>query len=81
MKSTQVTTIEPGNRIQIPEEWAKALGLEGQVALDRIPDGIVVRACRPTPWDAFFATKLRIGSAAPEERDDEPEVTGDDLLF
>lgn len=79
VNGTRVTPVEPGNRIQLPEEWAKALGLEGRVALDRIGDGILVRAYRPRSWDDFFATKLRIASAPADEDDDASEVTGDDL--
>jgi hypothetical protein len=33
MSTTRTTPIEPGYRIQLPAEWADALGLEGQVAL------------------------------------------------
>jgi hypothetical protein len=52
--------IEPGNRIQLPADWVKALGLQGQVALDKTPDGILVRPSPPVTWDDVFATKLPI---------------------
>lgn len=41
----QIAPLEPGNRIQLPDEWAKALGLRGSVALDKTPEGILVRPC------------------------------------
>ncbi|HET6881638.1 MAG TPA: hypothetical protein VFI31_15850 [Pirellulales bacterium] len=78
----QIATLEPGNRIQLPDEWAHALGLRGMVALEKTPEGILVRPCPQTSWDEFFATKLQIGSApAAAVDDDELELTRDDLLF
>jgi hypothetical protein len=81
MNPTQITTLEPGNRIQLPAEWAKVLGLHGLVVLDKTAEGILVRPCSPTTWDDFFATKLAIGSAPPNKDEKDLEVTGDDLLF
>lgn len=77
----EIAPLEPGNRVQLPDEWAKALGLHGLVALDKTPEGILVRPCPQKSWDEFFATKLEIGSAAPVADDDDFEVTHDDLLF
>jgi hypothetical protein len=39
---------------------------------------------RPAPtvtWDELFANKLVIGSAPPDENDDDVELTGDDFLY
>jgi hypothetical protein len=81
MDPTQNTLIEPGNRIQLPADWVKALGLHGQVALDKTPDGILVRPCRRLTWEEFFATGLTINSAPPDQNEDDIEVTGDDYVF
>jgi hypothetical protein len=81
MNATRTTPIEPGYRIQLPADWAEALGLKGQVVLSRTTEGILVRACPLATWDEVFATKLAIrpadGSTTPEITD----VSGDDLLF
>ncbi len=47
MNATKTTILEPGNRIQLPEAWAEALKLHGQVALDKTTEGILVRPCPP----------------------------------
>lgn len=77
----QITPLEHGNRIQLPEEWAQALGLRGMVTLEKTAEGILVRPCQQTSWDEFFATKLQIGSAPPAADDDELELSRDDYLF
>lgn len=77
----EITALEPGNRIQLPDEWAQALGLRGLVALDKTPEGILVRPCPQMSWDEFFATPLQIGSPPPTLEEGELEVTRDDLLF
>lgn len=80
--STPLTTpLEPGNRIQLPSDWAEALGLHGQVVLDRTSDGILVRRYPLATWDQLFATPLPIGSNPQENHEEDPEVTGDDVLF
>jgi hypothetical protein len=81
MNPSQVTPVEPGNRIQLPAEWAESLGLRGRVTLDRIADGIVVRPCAPASWDEIFATKLVAGSAPRDENPDVMEADKDDFLF
>jgi hypothetical protein len=81
MSTTHITPVEPGNRVQLPADWADALGLHGLVALDRTSNGILVRPLPPTTWDDNFATKLAIGSAPPEAGADAVEGTGDDFLF
>jgi len=45
----EIVALEPGNRVQLPDEWAKALGLRGVVALDQTPEGILVRPCPQPP--------------------------------
>lgn len=77
----EITALEPGNRIQLPDEWARALGLRGFVALDKTPEGILVRPCPQKSWDEFFANPLEIGSAPQAADESDFEVTGDDLLF
>jgi hypothetical protein len=59
----------------------EALGLHGVVALDRTEEGILIRPVPPVSWKEIFATKLTIGSAPPDAKDDAIEVTGDDYLF
>jgi hypothetical protein len=81
MNPTQTTPLEAGNRIQLPAEWADALGLRGQVALERTSEGILVRPSSRATWDEIFATKLVIGSAPPDQDEDQLELSGDDFLF
>jgi hypothetical protein len=78
MSTTHHTPVEPGHRIQLPADWAEALGLRGLVTLERTADGILIRPGPPPSWDHFFATKLTTGPPAPPEED--IEVSGDDLL-
>lgn len=81
MNTTQTTLLVPGNRIQLPADWAEAFGLHALVALERTDHGILVRPCPSRTWDDFFATKLTIRSAPAEDNAAELEVDGDDLLF
>jgi hypothetical protein len=81
MDTTQLTPVEPGNRVQLPADWSNALGLHGLVALDRTSNGILVRRYTPTTWDEIFARKLVIGSAPPDANADAVEAMGDDFLF
>jgi hypothetical protein len=76
-----VTAIDTGNRIQITADWAAALGLRGQVTLERTANGILIRPGPRYTWDDIFAIKLTVRSAPPDVREDELELTGDDLLF
>lgn len=76
-----ITPLEPGNRVQLPAEWTKTLGLEGLVVLDKTSEGILIRPCPQLTWDDYFATKLVVGSAPAHEGEDDLEVSGDDLLF
>ena len=81
MSNQQTAPVEPGNRIQLPAEWADALALRGQVILERTSEGILIRPCPSTTWEEIFATKLTVGSAPPDPKDDSLELTGDDYLF
>jgi predicted DNA-binding antitoxin AbrB/MazE fold protein len=51
-----------------------------------LPDGTEVDIHTPDPqakratWDEIFATKLVIGSTPADDKEDDFEVTGDDLL-
>jgi len=78
---SQLTPIEAGNRIQLPADWAAALGLHAVVCLERTAEGILVRPCRPVTWKEIFASKLMIGSAPSDQDESTVEVTGDDFLF
>jgi hypothetical protein len=80
MHASRTTPIEPGNRIQLPEDWVKALGRRGFVTLDKSDNGII----RPSPrytWDDIFATTLSVHSVKPDTVLEVPDLTGDDLLF
>jgi hypothetical protein len=79
MTTTQLTPVEPGNRIYLPNEWVKALRLQGMVILDKTDEGILVRPCPPVSWDDVFATKLPIGQTSPEAQ--ELEIHMDDLFL
>jgi hypothetical protein len=80
MNSAQIATLEPGNRIQLPAEWAEALGIHGAVRLERTPDAILVRPAKAT-WDDIFASKLTPRCGEPTTEPDVTELSGDDLLF
>lgn len=80
---SQITQVEPGFRIPIPPEWAGQLGMQSQVTLERVGDGILIRPCpaecmAPMTWEEFFADRLQVGTGNREETD---EITGDDLLY
>jgi hypothetical protein len=74
-----VIPVEPGNRIQLPAEWAQNLGT--QVVLDQTPDGILIRPYPKATWDDVFASRLIVGSAPQEDIDAKSEAAGNDLLF
>ena len=85
MSITRTTPIEPGYGIQLPEEWAEALGLKGEVVLAQTIEGILVRASPNTSqnmtWDDVFATKLAVRPGDASNTLEISEVSGDDLLF
>jgi hypothetical protein len=81
MSATLTTPLEPSNRVQLPAEWAEALGLRQAVRLERTTEGILVRPCPRLTWDEVFANKLQINSAPPGQVSDDLELTGDDYLY
>jgi antitoxin component of MazEF toxin-antitoxin module len=81
MNATQTTAIEAGNRIQLPAEWAEALGLRDQVVLVKTDAGILVRPQPRATWDDIFASKLSVKPGDRAESLESAEVSGDDLLF
>jgi hypothetical protein len=78
---TTTTPLEPGNRIELPAEWAEALGLGGLVTLERTDNGILIRPCPRFTWDDFFATRLSVRPGDAATAPEVTEVSGDDLLF
>ena len=81
MTSTQTAALEPGNRIQLPTEWAEALGLRGSVSLERTQEGILIRPTPRLTWDDIFATRLSVRPGDPAAEPEIEELSGDDLLF
>jgi hypothetical protein len=81
MSLSQTTPLEPGNRIQLPGDWAAALGLRGQVTLERTDDGILIRPGPRLTWDDIFATRLTVRPGDAATAPEVMEVHGDDLLF
>jgi hypothetical protein len=81
MSPTHTTPLEPGHRIQLPADWADALGLRDRVTLERTDAGILVRPCPRFTWDDIFATKLTVRPGDPAAPAEVTEVSGDDLLF
>ena len=60
MNTTRTSTIETGNRVQLPAEWTEDLGLRDQVVLVKTGEGILVRAHLRVTWDDIFASRLSI---------------------
>ncbi|HEX5443593.1 MAG TPA: hypothetical protein VFW87_07180 [Pirellulales bacterium] len=80
MTTVQITALEPGNRIQLPAEWATGLGISRAVSLERTPDGIPVRPAQLT-WNEISANKLSIRPGDVSTEPDVTELSGDDLIF
>jgi hypothetical protein len=76
---TRVTPVHPGNRIELPEEWAAEFGLGQYAALEKTSEGILVHRCPSADWDGVFVHKLQIRSST--ESSDAVEVNGDAVLF
>ncbi len=79
--STKVTSLEPGNRVQLPADWAEGLGLSGLVTLERTDKGILIGPCPRFTWDDIFATRLSVQPGNPAAPPDVSETSGDDLLY
>jgi hypothetical protein len=80
-KKTKVTSLEPGNRVELPADWTEGLGLSGLVTLERREDGILVSPCPRFTWDDIFATKLSVQPGDSAMPPDVSEISGDDLLY
>jgi hypothetical protein len=81
MNTTQTTLMEPGNLIQLPTDWADALGLRGLVTLERTDVGILIRPASRLTWDDIFATRLSVRPGDTATEPEVAEVSGDDLIF
>jgi hypothetical protein len=77
----RTSPIEPGYRIQLPADWAEALGLQGHVVLEKTDAGILIRACPRATWDEIFTTKLTVRPVDTSTDLEIGETGGDDLLF
>jgi bifunctional DNA-binding transcriptional regulator/antitoxin component of YhaV-PrlF toxin-antitoxin module len=73
--------IESGNRIELPEEWLKTLGLNEAVRLEVTKDGILIRPCRRSTWDEVFSTRLSVVRRDPGTAPEITQVSGDDLVL
>ena len=76
-----LTPLEADNRVRLPADWIRDLGLRDLVSLERTGDGILIRPSQRYSWDDIFATKLVINSAPPDQKDDDGEAAGDDFLY
>ena len=75
----RIAAIQPDHSIRLPDDWVEEFRLHGFAALEKEPDGILVRACSGTTWDEVFANKLPVGR---ENRMlGAAELSGDDYLF
>jgi hypothetical protein len=81
MNTKRTTPIEPGYRIQLPADWADALGLKGHVVLAKTADGILVQPPPNVTWDDVFATRLSVRPGGASTTPEFTAVSGDDLLF
>jgi hypothetical protein len=81
MNTTNVTSLEPGNRIQIPADWAETLGMRGSVSLELTDQGILIRPGPRVTWDDIFATRLSARPGDPATPPEIAEISGDDLLY
>lgn len=75
----RIASIQPDHSIRLPDDWVDEFQLSRFAALEKAPDGILVRACSRTTWDDVFADKLPVGPR--EIAFDELELSGDDYLF
>jgi hypothetical protein len=76
---TKFTPVHPGNRIELPPDWAVEMGLEQYAALEKTSEGILVHPCSRTSWDGVFAHKLHAQVAA--EALENLELSGDNVLL
>jgi bifunctional DNA-binding transcriptional regulator/antitoxin component of YhaV-PrlF toxin-antitoxin module len=80
MKPMRIATVDRGNRVQIPADWAKELGLDRVARLEKTKDGILVAPLlEDGSWDALYRDKLVCNAAQPGR--ELSDLTEDDLLF
>ena len=70
--------LEIDNKIKLPRDWVRELGLESGVILERTDEGILIRPYSAQTWDEIYAEKLKMGTPSVL---DLSEVSGDDLIF
>lgn len=76
---TKLTPVHPGNRIELPSDWAAELGLEQFAALEKTGDGILVHPCSASTWADVFADKLHSGASP--EGNESLALRGDNVLL
>jgi len=73
--------IEDGNRIELPAEWVRELGLAPRAEIERKGSELVIRATREqAPGITWHNLPFVRPGVAPPDGDDW-ELTGDDYLF
>ena len=70
--------LEIDNKIKLPRDWVRELGLESGIMLERTDEGILIRPYSAQTWDEIYADKLKMGTPSVL---DLSEVSGDDLIF
>lgn len=82
---TRIIAVEDGPTVRLPADWAAEIGIHGTAALEKTPEGILIRPAKPRgrSWDDLFAHKLRVRTALSESGEPREafEISGDDLLF
>lgn len=76
---TKFTPVHPGNRIELPPDWAAEIGLEQYAALEKTSEGILVHPCSGMSWEGVFAHKLHARTVV--EASESSELSGDNVLF
>ena len=70
--------LETDHKIKLPRDWAKELGLELGVMLEKTDEGILIRPYTAQTWDEIYAKKLKMETPSAL---DLSEVSGDDLIL
>ncbi len=78
---TKLTPVHPGNRIELPPEWAAEIGLAQYAALEKTKEGILVHPCSGATWDEVFAQRLQANEAGGMLGKPDQELNGDDVLL
>ena len=76
----RTVVIEEGNRIKIPDDWLRDLGLTDTAEIDKTDKGVLIHSSKRLAWDEVFALKARINST---KRNSEKAATGEgeDVFF